>query len=112
MNGESRRLQMTSKHAGVFNEYQMYGFQYEDDGGSRSWHVTAWHGMRNGVHSYWVTEDGEFLRVSMHIAYNYTNNTLIETFGPVTEIDPKEKDAILSGIAEWEKIDREATANG
>ena len=57
---------------------------------------------RGHVRTYWVEGD-EFLVSKIHYGYNNTNRTLIETFGPVEQMDPAEKQAILQAISEWKK---------
>lgn len=101
MADELHNLKPKSHQRGNFGEYWMYGLQYEDEAGKLAWWVNVWRDKRGPNHGYWV-EDGEFSRSSIHVAYNYSNRTLIQTLGAATDIDPKEKAAILQAISEWE----------
>ena len=101
MSGQVESLQRRASRRGSFGDYEMFGFQYEGESGKLGWLVTAWPTGRDPVHTYWVY-DGEFLLSNVQHGYNYTDRTLIETFGPATEMEPKEKQAILQAIAEWE----------
>jgi hypothetical protein len=82
----------------VFEGYNVSGFQYESLDGELAWHITAWPG-RNPVNSYWVT-GGKFHRARIDFLLNQTR---IEVLDEITNVDVKERTAVLKAIAEWEK---------
>jgi hypothetical protein len=104
MSGISRSLTTKSHHVEVFGQYKLYGFQYEAEGGELGWHITSAH-IRRPVKDYWVA-DGNFIEVRMHLAFNHNADTLFQTFGPVTDVDPEEMQVILDAIARWEAQDQ------
>ena len=83
---------------GVFDGYNVSGFQYRDERDEVGWKMTAWPGG-NPVNDYWVA-DGKFYAVRMDLG---KNESLIEVLNEVQEVDPKERIAVLHAITEWEK---------
>lgn len=102
MGDEIQQWERKAHHQGIFGDYQMFGFQHESVTGKLGWLINVWRTNHSPFRTYWV-EGEEFLLSKIHYGYNYTNRTLVETFGPATEIDPKEKQAILQAISEWKK---------
>jgi hypothetical protein len=91
-----------SHHAGVFHGYNVMGSQFQTPLGEIGWHTTLW--TDNGadpVHDFWVA-DGVFNSASFHFFYD-GRNTLIEIFGPISDVDAGERGAVLTAISEWKK---------
>jgi hypothetical protein len=91
----------TMRRRGVFRDYTVMGFQYEDGLGEIGWHITAWP-TTGAIHDYWVSGD-VFYSVRIHYFYMSTSRTLIEIFGAITDLDPSEKSAVLEAVSDWEK---------
>lgn len=88
------RLQHQS---GVFDGYEVSGFQYKDERGEVGWKMTAWPGG-NPVNEYWV-RNGRFYGVRIDLG---PNKSLIEVLNEIHDIDLKERTAILNALAKWE----------
>jgi hypothetical protein len=90
---------------GVFENYSVSGFQYESESWEIGWHITAWpaHGP---IHDYWVSGK-EFYSMRIHYDYNFTNRTLIEIFGAITDLGSEEKNAVMLAIAKWEGLEEQ-----
>ncbi len=89
------RLQHQS---GTFGAYKVSGHQFRDQRGEVGWHITAYPGG-NPVNDYWVA-DGVFYGLRIDLG---ANRSLIEVFDEIQDIDPGEREAILSALAEWDK---------
>jgi hypothetical protein len=90
---------------GIFEGYNVSGFQYESLNGELAWHITAWPG-RDPVNSYWVT-GGKFHGVRIDFLLDETQ---IEIFNEITNVNAKEREAVLKAITEWEKsVEAEAS---
>jgi hypothetical protein len=101
MSVEVGNLQPVRNGFGVFDGFQIVGIQYRAENGELAWWVDVWRTkMGNPVRMYWV-DRGEFFNVGVHVGYNYTNNTLIQTFEKVS-VDEEEKRAILEALKKWE----------
>jgi hypothetical protein len=99
--GLTRNWTKKMRRAGLFGNYTVTGFQYEDALGERGWHITAWPST-GAIHDYWVSDE-IFYSVRIHYFYQFTNRTLIEIFGIITTLASEEKSAVMEAIAEWEK---------
>ena len=100
MSAEVRNLQVVGYNVGVFSGFQVCGFHYKGDDGKLAWQVDVWALAGGPLHIYWVERD-EFLEVGVHIGYDLTRNTLIQTFGPA-DVPSEEKQAILEALKKWE----------
>jgi hypothetical protein len=111
--GLTRNWEKKQRCVGVFGNYTVNGFLYEDQTGELGWHITAW-SQHGPIHDYWVSGT-TFYSMSIHYFYKMTNRTLIEIFDPIPNLDKEEREAVMEAIKEWEKpeqeMPRENTAN-
>lgn len=82
--GLTKNWEKKKRGVGVFGQYTVNGFWYEDQAGETGWHITAWP-QNSPIHDYWVsgTTFYSMSKMSIHYFYKMTNRTLIEIFGPI-----------------------------
>jgi len=91
---------------GLFDNYTVMGFKYQNASGEIGWHITSWLSGFDPVHDYWVS-GRNFHSVRMDFFYNGTPYNRIEIFTPpiTSGIEQEERKAVLKAITEWEKAD-------
>jgi hypothetical protein len=70
MNSDKHDLQLKLRRSGEFNERRVDGWQYENEQGELTWHITTWSISGDPIEDYWFT-GGEFYEiVGKHFAVN------------------------------------------
>jgi hypothetical protein len=84
-------------HGRSIARYEVHGLQYQG-AGEMAWHITVCEHPKN-PRDYWVS-GGSFYPVKV---YMHSSTTIIHsTNQPVGDLDPDEKAAVMTAIAEWE----------
>jgi hypothetical protein len=111
-----RDWEKTLFRKGHFGRYTIQGFRYESQG-EVAWHITTRPHARNHFHEYWVS-GGSFYSLNTNYTYNSTNLMMIFrvtgaancqdcrvvselTSQPVVDLDPVEKQTVMTAIAGW-----------
>ncbi len=104
MTGEYKAVKKVSRHNGIFGDFEMIGFQYEDDLGDRAWHVTAWRLRNNPINDFWV-HDKDFYSLKIQLASGPLAENLFQIVGKFDDsaIPADEKQAILQAIESWSR---------
>jgi hypothetical protein len=91
-------MERLQHQSGVFDGFNVSGYQHMDERGEVGWLMTAWPGG-NPVNDYWVA-NGRFYNARIDLG---RDGFLIEVFNENHDIDPKEKTAILNALAKWDR---------
>jgi hypothetical protein len=99
---ESTQWQTKDNRKGVFDDYTVMGFKFQNPDGEMGWHISASRTGINPIHDYWVAGK-DFYSVTIHYFYKGTPINLIEIYRPhINEhVDADERKAVLKAIAEW-----------
>jgi hypothetical protein len=81
-------------HDRAIKPFMVVGIQYQSEG---AWHVAVSEHPKNNCRDYWVS-GGSFYEMS--ISY-MPNNTNLVFRGPLADLSPEEKEALMTAIAEW-----------
>jgi len=101
MAGE-RRVKKIGQRAGTFDGRIMLGRRFEDETGTRSWHVTTWPVEGYQIDDYWIEGDRFFEMIGWYISGFPGQPDQLVTGRLIVEIEEKKKDTLLKGIAQWE----------
>jgi hypothetical protein len=95
------RLIRKQNRRGIFDGFNVDGFQYENASGETGWQITAWPG-RDPINCYWV-QDKKFFGVKIQIFPGFLNEIQLQKMDEILAITEAERNAVLKAIVEWEK---------
>jgi len=99
-------LKLAFHRTGIFDGFTVYGFLYLTEGTlERAWHITTY--CQGGeISDYWVVGQ-DFHAVSIHYAYQMTNETRIEVHGIIQDVPDCERKVALESIRQWSEAYRD-----
>jgi len=102
---QSTQWQTKDNRKGVFGDYTVMGFKFENPDGELGWHITAWRDGIDPIHDYWVAGK-DFYSVAIHYFYKGSPINVIEIYRPaITEhIESAERKVVLEAISEWSEL--------
>ena len=97
----SRGWKQSGRFSGNYNDYSVDGFKYVSPIGEVGWCTTSWPNLRSIIHNFWVSCE-KFYKFGVHPVQSIVTRQPIDIINEAVEVDPKERDAILMAIKDWE----------